>query len=143
MMMTSLIGFMVQSSRADKRGGMLEWTVSDDRRERAQPSTSEDASLLRGPCALCSHCHCRPVTHASPVPPPRPCISINLPFFSASYSSPLCTFCFPEVEYVLAGDAVARPRGFFWHHDKLHDLACAGQAATSDPGVDGHGADAR
>jgi hypothetical protein len=38
--------------------------VSDDRRERAQPSTSEDASLLRGPCALCSRCHCRPVTHA-------------------------------------------------------------------------------
>jgi hypothetical protein len=32
----------------------------DDRRERAQPSTSEQkASLLRGPCALCSHCHRR------------------------------------------------------------------------------------
>ena len=44
---------------------------SDDRRERAQPSTSEEkASLLRGLCALCSHCHRRPATQR---PFPCPC----------------------------------------------------------------------
>ena len=57
-----------------RRRGMVNGGVdleSDDRRERAQPSTSEEkASLLRGPCALCSHCHRRPATQR---PFPCPC----------------------------------------------------------------------
>lgn len=56
---------------------------SDDRRERAQPSTSEEkASLLRGPCALCSHCHRRPAT---PTQPCSICAQLAMPMQLASY----------------------------------------------------------